>query len=219
MNYRHFVVLMLLGMLLPGMTLAAEPEKKAQREREMMMRRMQQQMQGQVTALEQEKAKLSQDLDTAAKAAKAAKDGAARTGRNLKAEQIKNGALAKELEQTKQELAATQERLAQTETKLSETTRALSETRQTLAATTADKATLEGIKSRNEREIALCEDKNSKLYGIGRELMTRLETKSCNQVEAGLTVFTGQKRVEVENLLEEYRDKLDEEKILKAPGG
>jgi chromosome segregation ATPase len=204
---------------LPDAALADQAATRIKREREMMMRRMQQQTQEQLAALEQEKAKLNQDLEASAKQTKAAQAGAARANRGLKAAQDKSAALEKELEQVRRELAASQEKLAKTEAGLTETTQGLNEMKRKLAATEVDKSGLEAVKTRNEREIALCEEKNGKLYGIGRELMTRLETKRCNQVEAGVNVFTGQKKVEVENLLEEYRDKLDEEKILKAPGG
>ncbi len=48
--------------------------------------------------------------------------------------------------------------------------------------------------------------------------MTRFEQKTCGEILAQKEPFTGLKRVEVENLLEEYRDKLDEQKLIKPPG-
>jgi hypothetical protein len=49
--------------------------------------------------------------------------------------------------------------------------------------------------------------------------MTRFEQKSCNEILVQKEPLFGLKRVEIENLLEEYRDKLDEQKLIKAPGG
>lgn len=63
------------------------------------------------------------------------------------------------------------------------------------------------------------EGKNLKLYQTGRELMTRFEQKSYGEILAQKELFTGLKRVEIENLQEEYRNKLDEQKLIKPPGG
>jgi hypothetical protein len=123
------------------------------------------------------------------------------------------------MEQVKQNLAGVRERLEQTAGRLTETQQTLAQTQRTLATTEADKRNLEGIKARNEREIALCEGKNLKLFQTGRELMVRFEKKTCGEVMAQGEPFTGLKRVEIENLLEEYRDKLDEQKLIKPPGG
>jgi len=139
--------------------------------------------------------------------------------RNLAEEKQQAAQLQKDLETHKQDLATTQTRLTDTEAKLAETAKNLAQTRQTLAQTEADKRQLEGVKSRQEREIASCETKNLKLYQTGRDLMTRFEQKSCNEIMAQKEPLFGLKRVEIENLLEEYRDKLDEQKLIKPPGG
>lgn len=214
-NRNELLVLLIVGALLAVPVSAAD--KKNSRERE--LQRRVQQMQGQVSTLEQEKAGLSQELDAAGKALQSAKDAAAKLGRESKAERLKREGLEKELVQSREELASVRGKLAQTETSLAETAGTLKETRQTLAATEAAKKNLETIKAHKEREITLCEDKNGKLYKYGRELMVRYERKSCTDAMAQKEPFTGLKQVEIENLLEEYRDKLDAEKIIKAPGG
>lgn len=68
-------------------------------------------------------------------------------------------------------------------------------------------------------ELAAAEDRNQKLYALGRELMGLYEKKSCGDILAEKEPFTGLRKVDTENLLEQYRDKLDEEKLIKAPGG
>ncbi|OYY92886.1 MAG: hypothetical protein B7Y41_14095 [Hydrogenophilales bacterium 28-61-23] len=216
----RLLVLLLAGSLICGPVFAAG-DKKANREREAMRRaQMQlQQVQGQLSTLEQEKLTLSGERDKARKEAKGAQGKLGKLEKDLGQEKAKGEQLLKDLEGVKQELATTQTRLADTETKLTETGKTLSQTQMTLARTEADKRQLEGVKTRNEREIASCEDKNLKLYQTGRELMTRFENKSCGEVLAQKEPFTGLKRVEIENLLEEYRDKLDDQKLIKAPGG
>jgi len=215
----RWIPLLLLCLVAAG-TAQADSEKKGNREREA-LRRVQlqlQQMQGQVSTLEQEKTQLSQDLDKAASEAKKATGRAARLSRDLKAERSKRENLEKTLEQANKDLASHRERLAQTEQQLAETRSTLAKTSQTLSITEGDKRRLEGIKASQEREIASCESKNLKLYQTGRDLMTRFEQKTCNEVMAQKEPLFGLKRVEIENLLEEYRDKLDEQKLIKAPG-
>ncbi len=217
---RYFLPLMLCALMIAGGAHAAS-DKKASREREALRRAQMelQQARGQLSGLEQEKAQLAKDLEAAGKAAKSAEGRAGRLRRDLKAEQQRREALEKELEQTKQDLAGSGQRLAETRKTLGETGAKLAETADLLRRTQAEKSNLESIKARNEREIASCEDKNLKLYQTGRELMLRFERKTCGEIMAQGEPFTGLKRVEVENLLEEYRDKLDEQKLVKPPGG
>ncbi len=199
----------------------AGSDKKAGREKEALRRvQMQlQQVQGQVATLEQEKSQLGSQLDQARKEARAVQGKLRKLIQSLSEEKSRGEQLRKEVEEVKQALASSKSRLADTEAGLAETSNKLQRTQQTLARTEADKRQLEGVKLRNEKEIASCEDKNLKLYQTGRALMTRFEQKSCGEILAQKEPFTGLKRVEVENLLEEYRDKLDEQKLIKPPGG
>jgi len=191
---------------------AQAADKKASREREALRRVQQQlsQVQGEMAALEQVKAKLAVDLEKALSSSKAVEGKMARLQREINAGKQQQSALAKELTQVKEELATTAQQLAETKKTLAETT-------QTLQQTDAEKRNLEAIKARNEREIASCERKNLALYEVGRSLMDRFEHKTCGETLAQKEPFTGLKQVETENLLEEYRDKLDEQKIVKAP--
>ena len=221
MNERvRWVTFLVLGCLAFGSVHAAS-DKKASKEKEALRRvQMQlQQVQGQIATLEQEKATLGGERDLARKEAKTAQGKLGKLNKSLSEEKQRGEQLTKELEGVKQELAATQTRLTATDGKLAETAKSLFQTQQTLARTESDKRQLEGVKVRQEKEIASCEGKNLKLYQTGRELMTRFEQKSCGEVIAQKEPFTGLKRVEIENLLEEYRDKLDEQKLIKPPGG
>lgn len=214
----RFVVWCLL-LLLTQASPAKDPADKRERE---MLRRMQQQLQqvqAQLSSLEKERVGLSQSLDKAAREAKAAQGRAARLDRELKTERQQREDLTKELERARQDLASERERLARSETRLADTQKILEQTSRALTNSEEGKRHLEGVRTRQEREIALCEDKNKRLYVIGRELMVRFEQKSCNEILAQREPFTGLKRVEVENLLEEYRDKLDEQRLIKPPGG
>jgi chromosome segregation ATPase len=200
---------------LAGASLHAEAsDKKDSREREA-LRRVQQQLvqaQGQVAALEQEKAKLTEDLGKAQAASKTAEGQSVILQREVKAGKQQQSSQANELALVKAELNTTAQLLADTRKRLDETTRALKQA-------DSDKSNLEAVKTRNEREISACESKNMALYGLGRNLMERFENKSCGEILVQGDPFTGIKKVETENLLEEYRDKLDDQKIIKPPGG
>jgi len=210
MNMRtRWISLFVIGALATGSAFADSDR----REREVMRRAEQQvqQMQGQLSTLQEDKDKLTQDLDKASNELKSTKAHTAQVGKQLAEEQQKR-------EASEKELASTKQTLEQTQTSLEETTRNLEETRHKLAASESAKMELEHIKDFKERQISACEDKNKSLYQIGRELIVRYENKSCGEILSEKEPFTGLKAVEMENMMEGYRDKLDEQKVINAPG-
>lgn len=216
---------LLMLILLAGMSSfvphADASDKTANRERAA-LRRVQQQLsqtQTQIGSLEQEKTKLAEDLDKAQKSSKEMEGKTAGLQHALGEGKRQQTALAKELAATRAELGTTKQLLAEAQKSLSATGSKLTETTQTLQKTDTEKRNLESIKARNERDIASCEQKNLALYQVGRSLMDRFEKKTCGETLAQKEPFTGIKRVETENLLEEYRDKLDAQKLIKPPGG
>lgn len=67
--------------------------------------------------------------------------------------------------------------------------------------------------ARQNREIVACEAKNAKLYDLNVEILDRYRTKSVAEVLAREERITGLKNVEVFNVVQEYRDKLDAQRI------
>lgn len=200
------------GMLMMS-GIAGASDERLNRQRELLLS-VQQQLQEaseQVSTLEEEKKKLTLDLEQATKTAKNATAKAMRLTKKLKEEQATR-------KQTENELIGTKQKLAETAAQLAETAKSLAQTSNNLEQMGTEKKKLETIKANNEREIAICQDKNAKLYGYGRELMTKYENKSCADSLIQTEPFTGLKKVEIENLLENYRDKLDDQRILTPPG-
>jgi septal ring factor EnvC (AmiA/AmiB activator) len=198
-----------------GAVLHAEAsDKKTSREREALRRVQQQlsQVQGEMTAIEQEKSRLMADLEQARASSSSVESKAARLQHGLSTSKQQLSALTQELVLVKEELVTTAKQLDETRTTLDETARTLQQTK-------AEKNHLEATRERNERELASCERKNVALYIVGRSLMDRFESKTCGETLAQKEPFTGLKQVETENLLEEYRDKLDDQKYIKVPGG
>ena len=137
---------------------------------------------------------------------------AARLQRELGASKRQQASVSQELTLTKEALATTAQHLAETQKTLAETSR-------TLQQTEAEKRDLETLKARNARDMAALEHDNVALYALGRSLMDRFKHKTCGEILEEKEPFTGLKKVETENLMEEYRDKLDDQKYLKPPGG
>jgi chromosome segregation ATPase len=213
-------ILFLIALSVAGAAGAAS-DRKANREREALRRaQMQlQQTESKLGEVEREKARLGRELEEATKAQQAAREETAALGRELQRAREQGRAAGQELEGVRQSLATTREQLTDSQRQLAEAHRALAETRRTLEQTQGEARGLEAVKTRRERELALCEDNNRKLYELGRELMVLYERQGVGDVLARREPFTGLRQVEVENLMEAYRDKLDEQKLIKPPGG
>jgi hypothetical protein len=111
--------------------------------------------------------------------------------------------LMKALESTKQALAES---------------RAREQSTQNLAAQTkSEKAVVETQMKGTQKELLMCEDKNGKLYQYNRDILAAAQDRTLWQRLARSEPFTQLKKVELENLLEEYRDEIDAQWVIKAP--
>jgi hypothetical protein len=68
-----------------------------------------------------------------------------------------------------------------------------------------------------ERALASCADKNGKLYKIGLELIARYKSKGIGDVLGDEEPFLKMSRVQMENLMQDYEDKLYDQKLGVAP--
>lgn len=177
-----------------------------------MLRRMQQQVQ----QIEQARAQAEQDKA----AALADKEAAERelekfgvTKRQLAGERAARSRMEAELKIMQTENDALKTRLADTEKQLVDSVALQQATAQRLAQTESAKKHTEGELSGTVRELQTCQTHNGSLYTLGREMMQKYRDKSCQDALAQAEPFTGLKKVEVENLLENWRDRLDREKL------
>jgi chromosome segregation ATPase len=192
-----------------------DPNKQASREREMLRRAQaaQKQAEDAKAMLEQERSK----LDAEAKAAKAqvAKTSSAVARERKRADelQVSLDAVTKEragLQKDKETLGT---RLADTEARLKETLAELARTRASLAAREKELAGVQQIAAQQARSIRVCEDKNLKLYGVAVEVIAKHRDQGVWDAVKRKEPFTGLRQVEVENLLEEYRDRAGEARV------
>lgn len=201
------------SLLLAMIALATSPSWAANDSREkQMLRRMQQQVQQieQARALaEQDKAAALADKETAERELE--KFDA--TKRQLAGERAARRRMEAELKAVQTENEALKTRLADTEKQLADSVALQRATAQTLAQTESAKKRTEGELSGTVRDLQSCQTHNGSLYTLGREMMQKYRDKSCQDALAQAEPFTGLKKVEVENLLEIWRDRLDREKL------
>lgn len=193
-------------------------DKRASREREA-LRRAQQQVQQlrqektaleqKLTGFEQEKSLLAQDREKLASEVNSAQSRA-------RSESAKRRQLQLALDKMTREKQALQTRTTELGQRLAELTATQTSTKSELAQSQVQKKQTESMLQTRERQVASCEDKNIKLYQYGRDLITQCRDRSATDAVLRLEPFTGIKRVQIENLLEEYRDKLDAQKTLPA---
>lgn len=204
---------MLSGLALPA---AIGADKKASREREALQRARQQVQQlsqekaaleAKLAGFEQEKAALAQEKEQLAGKIQDAETRAAGEGR-------KRTQLQRTLDAASKEKQSLLEQKNDLEKRLADMTARQATTARELAATQTQKQQADATAESRGRQIASCDDKNMKLYQHGRDLIEQCRDRSKTDTLLRLEPFTGIKRVEIENLLESYRDKLDAQKLL-----
>ena len=206
-----------LPLLLAMMVLATSPSWAANDSREkQMLRRMQQQVQqlDQARALaEQEKAAALADKETTERELDKVRSAEASRKRQLASEHAARSRIEAELKALQAESEALKARLADTEKQLADSVALQRATAQTLAQVESAKKQTEGQLSGKAHDLQVCQTHNGQLYAIGREMMQKYRDKSCQDALVQAEPFSGLKKVEVENLLETWRDRLDREKL------
>lgn len=198
-------ILFLAGSLLPDAMAASNKDSKER----LALRRAQGQLrevQEQKSLLEREKTELAEQMEELKKKSAGLESGAAKAN-------ARRAALDKETVGLNKDKAELSGKLQQTTRELQEMTKKQSEAMQTLQQKEQEIKRFEGEVSRQTRQVEMCEAKNAKLYQINVELMDKYQSKGVSGPSLLVEPFTKLKSVEVENLLQEYRDKLDAEKF------
>ena len=224
-RYRSLIALLALALAVPAPPLHPQ-DRTTEREQER-TRRLQQRMQQMQKAWEDEKRSLEGKLKAAEERAKAASGSGkgansqvVRFKRELKAAQDRSAELTRELaDQTaeKQNLAA---RLADVERNFGVAQQTLNETASRLHGNEEQLRLLQSEgKARDatiaarEQEMKACEAKNAQLYTYGNELLEKYRKQGLFDRLLRAEPFLQLKQVQVENYIEEYRDKLDAQRI------
>jgi len=192
--------------------------RQAGREREMLRRVQEQQRQSEEARAraEAENAKLEGQLQDVQKKAKAVEAGVVQERRRTGELQRRLDALTREHATLDQERQALAEKLRVTREQLDQATAELARRQDALAARASEIATLTESGSRRAADLAVCEDKNAQLAGVAGELMAKYRDVGFWDALSRKEPFTGIRRVQVENLLEDARDRVEAARIAPA---
>ena len=197
-------------LLVPGLVSSQEPgAKQASRERELLRRAQaaQQQAEAVRTAAEDARVKLEAELKALQGREREAAAEGVRTRQRADGVRASLDAMTRERDALQKEKAALAERLAQTEGRLGgtsaelvEVSKARTELDGTLARERAARAELEDMH-------ANCRLRNTQLRQVADELMSKYRTVGVWDALRRAEPFTGLRKAQVDNLLEEYRDR------------
>jgi chromosome segregation ATPase len=193
---------------------AADKQDKAARRAQLMMLKMQQDM-------EAEKAALQAQINEKDEKLKAQDEALQTLEKQLASAQYKVRKLTTELEKTKEEKNAVDEELIKTQVELITTQQSLAELQDQHQQTVADlkfndgqRKTLSSNLANTTKSLNTCEEKNEKLYMYGKELVQIYDKPSTYESVMRKEKFFQLKRVELENLLQNKLDQLDEAHIV-----
>ena len=198
--------------------IAAEKQDKAAKRAAILMQKMKQDMDAEKstmqTQFEQEKKSISDALDQAQNAQRAQSSklqGQMRHAQQLQAETQKltgeKVALTAKLEQLQSQLAEQSQRLAETEQQLKVAKADLD------VNDTQRKKLLSNVGAAHQQLVS-CEEKNSRLYTYSNDLIGLYADASAYQKVMRAEPFFQLKRVELENLLQDKRSQLIENKLI-----
>lgn len=199
----HGIAAIFLASALSSGSLAASAAgNKDQKKERQALRRMQQQLdevQQQKSALDQEKTVLEETLKKTSNETESHKRSAASAA-------AKTSRLERDIEAANKEAAELRTRLDEAGKQNEELSGQRKQLEQDLKNTAA------ALAKQNE-QTKLCETHNGELYRIGRELADWYTSKGAMNAILEAEPFTAVKRVEMENLLETYRDKIEGQRL------
>jgi len=164
-------------------------------------------------ALEQEKSQLAQEKSQLEGQFKDASEQLDHTKRSAAAASRKVSALDKALKEAEGDKAELADKLAKSEQKLAETEKILADTAGVLRQTQISKNQLDASLTQRTQEFSACTTKNESLHRMGAVLLKKYQEKSCLTSVLEKEPLTQLKGVDAENMVEEYREKLDQELV------
>lgn len=103
-----------------------------------------------------------------------------------------------------------EEQLERTRAQTQELITKFRETAQTLRDVETDRAAVKGQLAGRERELNTCIDRNAGLYNLNAEVLDRMANRGFWSTVSEREPFTRLKRVELENLIDDYKYRADE---------
>lgn len=223
MNTRSRMIVALVVAVLMALaptTQAADKKDKSAKRIAQMMQKVQQEKTEMQAAFDQEKSALEEK-------AKKSEEEASNIKGSLVVVNRKSKALSAELETLRKEKADVDAKQLKTEAALQQTQSALESASKKLVDMTqqylvaqhdikdgdAQRKELLANLSKKGQQVAACSEKNVKLHDFGLDLIKIYDKPSIYDAGLRAEPFTQVKRVELENILQDYRDKLDEQRV------
>ena len=175
----------------------------------LLMQQMQQ-LAGERTSLQADNARLKKELDEVRQERDQLKKGHQATDQRVKAS---DAALARSNAQRE----STEQELAQTKMKMQELITKFRETLQSMRGVETQNATNQQTLAARDQELKTCVDRNLALYHLNEEVLSRLERQGMFTRVAAAEPFTRIKRVQLENLIDEYKARAEDQRA--APPG
>jgi chromosome segregation ATPase len=117
------------------------------------------------------------------------------------------------LEHSNSQRAAVDQELTQTKAKMQELISRFRETIVQLRAAEGESTTAKQALVTRERELSRCADRNMALYKLNDEVLTHYEKQSAFARTAEIEPFTRIKRVQNENLIDDYRGRAQDQVV------
>lgn len=221
---KRSLVMILVGLML---AVAVTPAAHAAKKEDKAARRMAQMKKQFEAEKAQLQAQFEQDKAALEDKAKASEKESSEIKGSLTAAKRRQATLAAELETLRKEKTELEARQQATETSLREAQATLDKTSKTLTDLTAQhQATVRDLKAneaqrkelnkslvQRDQSLVTCNEKNAKLHDFGLQLVKVYDKPGTYEAVLRTEPFTQIKRVELENILQDYRDKLDEQRV------
>jgi hypothetical protein len=168
-----------------------------------------QQLASERTSLQAENAQMKKELDALRKERDALKKGQQAVDGRVKATEVALARTTAQHESTEQELKQAKDRMQELVAKFRETI-------QTLRDVESERATAKQALTATDHDLKVCVDHNAALYKLNEEVLNRLEHPGWSRV-ASIEPFTKIKRVQLENLVDDYKSRAEDQRLKTAP--
>jgi chromosome segregation ATPase len=203
---------LLAGMLLLSTTLASAQTARSGGTGNAQLMQQMQQLASDRTSLQAENAKLKKELDDLRKDRDALKTAQQALTRRATSSEL---ALKQQRAAQAQQISADRE-LTQTKSKMDQLIAKFRETLETMRTLEAEQNSTKQTLATREQALKVCAERNVALYQVNEEVLTRLEHQSAWARTAQGEPFIRIKRNQLENLVDDYKQRADSQKVTPA---
>ncbi|MDP2229638.1 hypothetical protein [Methylotenera sp.] len=223
LTHKIFAIIMVsfaIGFVLPDRAMAAEKQDKSAKRAALMVQKIKQEA-------EQEKAAMQTQFDLQKKELEdkiLSKDEQLQElDKSLETSQRKVKKLESDIAKVNTEKVALDTKLQQTQlmlettqTKLADLQLQYSQAQTDLKVNDNQRKTLSTNLAQTNKSLSVCEEKNTKLHRFGTDLIKIYDKPTSYDAVMRKESFLQLKRVELENILQNYQDKLNDEHLVKS---